>query len=52
MYKILITVMLLHWIHNATVHEHDGYKGFDIKVTELGSGIFNSEQIAPAMLQF
>ncbi|NVK25739.1 MAG: MBL fold metallo-hydrolase [Gammaproteobacteria bacterium] len=40
MYKLLISVILLSWFQTVIAHEHDGHKGFDIKVADLGDGIF------------
>ena len=40
MKKIIQLIAVFCWCAFAVAHNHDKHKGFDIKVTDLGSGIF------------
>lgn len=40
MKKIIQLIAIFCWCNFAMAYKHDGHKGFDIKVTDLGSGIF------------
>jgi len=40
MKKIFLLITIFCWCSFALAHNHDQHKGFDIKVTDLGNGIF------------